>query len=69
MTVREALKLCCLWLFAQGVWLGLAYLLEFQHLPVNSVVFLASVAFMLSNLFILHRLMTVYKVSLTKKTN
>lgn len=67
MTKWAALRLTAVWLLAQGVWLGFAYLLEFQQLKVEVFVFLAGIGFMLCNLFILYRIISCYKLSDRKK--
>ena len=61
--VKEGIFMLSLWLGAQCMWLGLAYLYEFRKYDVLIFVWYASVVFLLVNIYILCKCQSNYQQS------
>eukprot|EP00211_Chloroparvula_japonica_P002750 CAMPEP_0119128306 /NCGR_PEP_ID=MMETSP1310-20130426/6518_1 /TAXON_ID=464262 /ORGANISM="Genus nov. species nov., Strain RCC2339" /LENGTH=443 /DNA_ID=CAMNT_0007118637 /DNA_START=241 /DNA_END=1575 /DNA_ORIENTATION=- len=62
---REAVALGSVWLASMVLWLGVAYLLEFQNMDVYLYLWMASAWFLLANALILCHLITKWEPHLT----
>lgn len=58
---RDYGRTLVVWLVAQAIWLGFAYLLEFKKWPITPVVWLCSMNFLFENLSIARRFIAAYK--------
>ena len=61
--VKEGIFLLSLWLGAQCIWLGLAYLYEFRKYNILIFVWYASIVFLLVNVYMLYRCQSNYQQS------
>jgi len=58
---RDYAKMLAIWLLAQGIWLGFAYLLEFKKWSITPLVWLCSVNFLFENVSVARKFISVYK--------